>query len=139
MTSANSSRVVLSFLVSLGYLVLTLSPSVEASRRYGPTIPGGYYVRVEPGTITMANIQRPRLTVTVEDAAGTPVDNVPVSFTPSEGIFTASTLGTRGGTVTGTFTAATGSDSPRHAFVVVTVDNFEVTVFIEIVPAVFGR
>jgi hypothetical protein len=139
MTSANSSQVVLSFLVSLGCLVLTLSPSAEASRRYGPTSSGGYYIRVEPGTITMAHSQRPRLTVTVEDAAGTPVDNVPVSFTPSEGVFTAAAPDTRGGTVTGTFTAATGSDSPRHAFVVVTVDNFEVTVFIEIVPAVFGR
>jgi hypothetical protein len=41
--------------------------------------------------------------------------------------------------VTGIYTVTTGSDNPRSAFVVVTVEDVEVTVFIDIVPAVFGR
>jgi hypothetical protein len=77
--------------------------------------------------------------VTVEDDAGQPIDDILVSFLPSEGTVVTETSHTRSGTVTGTFTAATGSDSPRTAFVVVTVENVEVTVFIDIVPAVFGR
>jgi hypothetical protein len=87
----------------------------------------------------MAHSQRPRLTVTVEDAGGQPVDNVAVSFAPSEGTLTTGASATRGGEVTGTFIVATGSDNPRTAFVVITVENVEVTVFIDIVPAVFGR
>jgi hypothetical protein len=52
---------------------------------------------------------------------------------------TTGTSRTRGGSVTGTFTVATGSDNPRTAFVIVTVEDVEVTVFIDIVPAVVGR
>jgi hypothetical protein len=77
--------------------------------------------------------------VTVEDAAGQPTDDVLVGFVPSEGTVTTGASRTRGGTVTGTFTVATGSDSPRTAFVIVTVEDVEVTVFIDIVPAVVGR
>jgi hypothetical protein len=75
----------------------------------------------------------------VEDAAGQPTDDVLVRFVPSEGTLTTETSRTRGGTVTGTFAVATGSDSPRTAFVIVTVEDVEVTVFIDIVPAVVGR
>lgn len=96
-------------------------------------------MRLEPSTITMSHSQRPRLTVTVEDASGQPIDDVLVSFTPSGGHITTGTSHTRGGTVTGTFIATTGSDSPRTAFVIVTVENIEVTIFIDIVPAVVGR
>jgi hypothetical protein len=41
--------------------------------------------------------------------------------------------------VVGTFAAAPGSDSPRTAFLVAAIEDVEVTVFIDIVPAVFGR
>jgi len=67
------------------------------------------------------------------------IDDVLVTFTPSEGTLTTGSSYTRGGTVVGTFTAAPGSDSPRTAFLVVTVEDVEVTVFIDLVPAVFGR
>jgi hypothetical protein len=87
----------------------------------------------------MAHTQQPSVAVSVEDATGQPIDDVLVRFVPSEGAMVTETSHTRGGTVTGTFTAATGSDSPRTAFVVVGVENVEVTVFIDIVPAVFGR
>jgi hypothetical protein len=111
----------------------------KAGRRYGPTVPGGYYVRVQPSTLTMSHTQRASMTVTVEDAAGQPVDDVLVSFVPSEGEVATGTSRTRGGEVTGTYTAATGSDAPRTAVVVVTVENVEATIFVDIVPAVFGR
>ncbi|HEY7490328.1 MAG TPA: hypothetical protein VIH59_04385 [Candidatus Tectomicrobia bacterium] len=96
-------------------------------------------MRIKPLALTMAHMQQPPVVVTVEDGTGQPVDDVLVGFVPSEGAVATETSHTRGGTVTGTFTAATGSDSPRMAFVVVTVENVEVTVFIDIVPAVFGR
>ena len=111
----------------------------DAGRRYGPTTPGGFYVRVAPRAVTMAHTQRPQLTVAVENAAGQPMEDVLVTFTPSEGAFTTSGSRTRGGTVVGTYVAASGSDSPRTAFLVATVEDVEVTIFIDIVPAVFGR
>jgi hypothetical protein len=89
--------------------------------------------------VTMSQNQNPQITVAVEQAAGQPVDDVLVTFTPSEGTLTTGSSRTRGGTVVGTFTAAPGSDSPRTAFLVVTIEDVEVTVFIDIVPAVFGR
>jgi hypothetical protein len=110
-----------------------------AGHRYGPTTPGGYYVRVAPRAVTMAYIQRPQLTVAVENAAGQPMEDVLVTFTLSEGTFTTGSSRTRGGTVVGTYVAASGSDSPRTAFLVATVEDVEVTIFIDIVPAVFGR
>ena len=108
-------------------------------QRYGPTTPGGYYVRVAPRTVTMANTQRPQLTVAVENAVGQPMEDVLVTFTLSEGTFTTGSSRTRGGTVVGTYVAASGSDSPRTAFLVATVEDVEITIFIDIVPAVFGR
>ena len=72
-------------------------------------------------------------------AQGKLLDDVLATFTPSEGTVTTGSSSTRGGTVVGTFTAAPGSDSPRTAFLVVAVENVEVTVFIDMVPAVFGR
>jgi hypothetical protein len=133
-------------LICLGWLAWSVALSTSQGRgsqiaghRYGPTTPGGYYVRVEPRTVTMVHTQRPQLTVAVENAAGQPVEDVLVTFTPSEGTFTTGSSRTRGGTVVGTFVAAPGSDSPRTAFLVATVENVEVTVFIDIVPAVFGR
>jgi len=133
-------------LVCLGGLAGSIAFSASQGRgsqiaghRYGPTTPGGYYVRVEPRAVTMAHTQRPQLTVAVENAAGQPLEDVLVTFTPSEGTFTTSSSRTRGGTVVGTFIAAPGSDSPRTAFLVAAVEDVEVTVFIDIVPAVFGR
>ncbi|MGE3541631.1 MAG: hypothetical protein AB7N91_29915 [Candidatus Tectimicrobiota bacterium] len=111
----------------------------ESGRKYGPTVPGGYYIRVTPRSVRMSQPQRPQMTVNVEDAHGQPVDDVLVTFAPSEGEVTVGQSRTRGGMVTGTFSAAAGSDSPRTAALVVTVENVEVTVFIDIVPAVFGR
>ena len=87
----------------------------------------------------MSHNQRARVTVHVEDAAGQPIDDVAVRFTSSEGSVVADPPHTRGGEATGTFSAATGSDSPRTAFVVISVEDVDVTVFIDIVPAVYGR
>lgn len=84
-------------------------------------------------------MQRPQVTVSVEDGTGQARDDVLVSFAPSEGTVTTGSSSTRGGRVTGTFVAASGSDSPRTASLVVRVENVAVTVFIDIVPAVFGR
>jgi len=133
-------------LVCLGWLAWGAAPGASQGRglqiaghRYGPTTPGGYYVRVEPRAVTMSHTQRPQMTVAVENAAGQPVDDVLVTFTLSEGAFTTGSSRTRGGTVVGTFTADAGSDSPRTAFLVATVEDVEVTVFIDIVPAVVGR
>lgn len=89
--------------------------------------------------MTMSQNQNPQITVAVENATGQPVDDVLVTFNPSEGTLTTGSSRTRGGTVVGTFTAASGSDSPRTAFLVVAVEDVEVTIFIDIVPAVFGR
>ena len=82
-------------LVCLGWLAWSVALGANqgcgariAGHRYGPTTPGGYYVRVEPRAVTMAHNQRPQLTVAVEDAAGQPVEDVLVMFTPSEGTFT---------------------------------------------------
>lgn len=137
---------VVGILVCLGWLAWGVVPSASQGRapqtaghRYGPTTPGGYYVRVEPRAVTMSHIQRPQLTVAIENAAGQPVDDVLVTFTPSEGTFTTASSRTRGGTVVGTFVAAPGSDSPRTVFLVATVENVEVTIFIDMVPAVVGR
>lgn len=111
----------------------------DAGRQYGPTSPGGYAVRVVPRSVKMSLPQRPQITVTVENAAGQPVDDVLVTFLPSEGDVSVASSRTRGGVVTGIFSAAAGSDSPRTASLVVTVENIEITVFIDIVPAVFAR
>ena len=100
----------------------------------------GYRLRVDPGTLTMRHTERPRLTVAVEDASGQPVDDVQVDFTVSEGALTPDgSSRTQDGRVTGTFTPAFGGDDPRRAFVVVSAAGHEVTVFIDIVPAVYGR
>ena len=137
---------VVGILVGLGYLACGVVPSTSQGRtlpaaghRYGPTTPGGYYVRVEPRAVTMSQNQSSQVTVAVENTGGQPVDDVLVTFTPSEGTLTTGSSRTRGGTVVGTFTATPGSDSPRTAFLVVAVENVEVTVFIDIVPVVFGR
>jgi hypothetical protein len=133
-------------LVCLGWVAWSVTLSAGQGRgsqisghRYGPTTPGGYYVRVEPRAVTMVHTQRPQLTVAIENATGQPVEDVLVTFIPSEGTFTTSSSRTRGGTVVGIFVAAPGSDSPRTAFLIAAVENVEVTVFIDIVPAVFGR
>ena len=111
-----------------------------AALAYGQDGGRGYRLRVEPGMLTMQHTERPRLTVAVEDAAGQPVNDVQVDFTVSEGVVTPTDSGrTRNGRVTGTFTPAFGGDNPRRAFVVVSAAGHEVTVFIDIVPAVYGR
>ncbi len=107
---------------------------------YGQDGGHGYRLRVEPGMMTMRHTERPRLTVAVEDASGQPVDDVRVDFTVSEGVVTPDgSSRTQDGRVTGTFTPAFGGDNPRRAFVVVSAAGHEVTVFIDIVPAVYGR
>ena len=111
----------------------------RTSRVYGPSQPSGLSVQIDPHTFTMTHSKRAQVTVSVTDAVGQPVDDVLVSFLPSEGTVTTETSQTRGGTVTGIFSAAAGSDSPRTAFIIVTVEDIEVTVFVDIVPAVFGR
>jgi hypothetical protein len=125
-------------LVCLGWLAWSVA--LGATQGCGSRMAGHrYYVRVEPRAVTMAHNQRPQLTVAVEDAAGRPVEDVLVMFTPSEGTFTTGSSRTRGGTVVGTFVVDPGSDSPRTAFLVATVENVEVTVFIDIVPVVYQR
>lgn len=137
---------VVGMLVWVGYLAWGVLPGASQGRtlpapahRYGPTTPGGYYVQVAPRAVTMAQNQHPQVTVAVANAAGQPVDDVLVTFTPSEGTLTTGSSRTRGGTVVGTYTAAPGSDSPRTVFLVIAVEDVEVTVFIDIVPVVFGR
>jgi len=99
-----------------------------------------YRLRVEPDTLTMRHTERPRLVVSVEDASGRPVDGVQVDFTASEGDLAPDGSGrTRNGRVTATFTPASGADNPRRAFVVVAAGGADVTVFIDIVPAIHGR
>lgn len=108
-------------------------------RHYGPTDPSEYTVRVMPQSITINHSQRQLIQVIVETIDGTPINGVEVQFRPSEGHVTSPTPTTQNGVVTGTFATATGSDQPRTAYVVVTVENVNVTVFIDIVPAVFSR
>ena len=121
------------FAAGLGCLVF-------AALAYGQDGDHGYRLRVEPGMMTMRHTERPRLTVAVEDASGQPVDDVQVDFTVSEGALTPDGFSrTQDGRVTGTFTPAFGGDNPRRAFVVVSAAGHEVTVFIDIVPAVYGR
>lgn len=122
-----------------GVMASGIASSQVAGRRYGPTTPGGYYVRVAPSAITLAHSQRARLTVSVEDSRGEPMEDVFVSFAPSEGTVTTDSSRARGGVVAATFIPATGGDSPRRAFIVTTVEDLDITVFIDIVPAVFGR
>jgi hypothetical protein len=87
----------------------------------------------------MSQTQQPQVQISVANAQGQPVDDVLVYFLPSEGMVSTASSRTRGGVVTGTFTAAPGSDVPHSAFILVTVEDVEVTVFIDIVPTVFGR
>jgi hypothetical protein len=96
-------------------------------------------VRIEPQAFSMSHSQQQQVQVRVEDAVGQPVDGVLVHFLPSEGTVTTGSSLTRGGVVTGTFAVAAGSDNPRSAFIIVTVEDVDVTVFVDIVPAVFGR
>ena len=134
MISARCRRLILGCLAAgLGCLAfLTLAHGQDGDE--------GYRLRVEPGTLTMRHTERPRLIVSVEDAAGRPVDDVKVDFTVSEGVLTPDGTGrTQNGRVTATFTPSVGADNPRRAFVVVAAGGVDVTVFIDIVPAVHGR
>jgi hypothetical protein len=87
----------------------------------------------------MSHAQRLPVQVRVDNASGQPVDGVLVHFQPSEGTVSTGSSLTRGGMVTGTFIAAAGSDMPRSVFIIVTVEDVDITVFVDIVPAVFGR
>ena len=134
MISVDSSRRLLRCLaVGLGCLAfVTLA--------HGQDGDPGYRLRVEPGTLTMRHTERPRLIVSVEDASGRPVNDVEVDFTVSEGVLTPDGSGrTQNGRVTATFTPAFGADNPRRAFVVVAAGGVDLTVFIDIVPAIHGR
>lgn len=129
----------LAWLCCLASAQSDVDQAFAGSRKYGPTTPSGYYVRVAPSLLTMSHSQQRRLSVMVEDAAGRPVDGVLVTLAPSEGTVVTTTSRTRGGVVTGTYTPGVGGDRPRTAFITVTVEDLEVTVFIDIVPAVFGK
>jgi hypothetical protein len=121
-------------------LAVGLGCLVFAALAYGQDGDYGYRLRVEPGMMTMRHTERLRLTVAVEDASGQPVDDVQVDFTVSEGALTPDgSSRTQDGRVTRTFIPAFGGDNPRRAFVVVSAAGHEVTVFIDIVPAVYGR
>ncbi len=114
-------------------------PFSPQDRQYGPTTPGGYAVRVSPHVATMAHSQRRAIEVYVETPDGKPADGVAVRFRPSEGVVSQEHRETRGGLATGQFEVSPGSDQPRTATIVVSVENVDITVFIDIVPAVFGR
>jgi hypothetical protein len=87
----------------------------------------------------MAHTQRRDIEVYVETPDGQPADGVAVRFRPSEGVVAQDHSDTRGGLATGQFEVSPGSDEPRTATIVVNVENVDITVFIDIVPAVFGR
>jgi hypothetical protein len=108
-------------------------------RPYGPTTPSGYMVRVSPLATTMPSSQRRAIDVYVETSDGQPADGVVVRFRPSEGTVAQERPETRSGHTTGLFTVSPGSDQPRTATIVVSVENLDITVFIDIVPAIFGR
>ena len=127
-----------------GLIGLTPSPSHSSAfspqgRQYGPTTPSGYTVRVIPHATTMAHSQRRAVKVYVETPDGKPADGVEVRFRPSEGVVAQDHRETRNGLATGQFEVSPGSDQPRTAMIVVSVENAHITVFIDIVPAVFGR
>lgn len=87
----------------------------------------------------MAHSQRRAIEVYVETPDGVPADGVAVRFRSSEGKVTQDQNETRDGLAAGEFEVSPGSDQPRTAFIVVSVENVDITVFIDIVPAVFGR
>ncbi len=147
MTLVNNPRFrILALLVGVGWSVSWLLPNLSdggllslQARRYGPTTPGGYTVRVAPQAAVMAHSQRQAIQVTIEDGAGKPANGVAVRFQASEGTVTTDASETRDGSVIGTFAVATGSDQPRTAVIAVSVEDVEITVFIDVVPAVYGR
>lgn len=134
-----------SVLLMLGIYLVALSPCLSKAefwsppRRFGPSSPSGYYVRLQPSMIKMSHNQQAKVTVSVEDEAGQPIDDVEVGFSPSEGEMTSASSHTEKGMVTATYTVAASNDAPRTAVVIVRVEDVEVTLFIDIVPAVYGR
>jgi hypothetical protein len=96
-------------------------------------------VRVSPQAVSMAHSQSLAIEVYVETSDGKPADGVAVRFQPSEGIVKQKHPETRNGRTTGQFTVSPGSDQPRTATIVISVENIDITEFIDIVPAVFGR
>ncbi len=114
-------------------------PFSSQGRQYGPTSPGGYAVRVSPHAASMVHSQRRAIEVYVETSDGQPADGVAVRFRPSEGVVAQAHPETRGGLATGQFEVSPGGDQPRTATIVVSVEDVDITVFIDIVPAVFGR
>ena len=132
--------------LALACATLVLAPTPSRSgplslraQPYGPTTPGGYAVRVSSRADSMPHSQRRAIDVYVETPDGEPADGVAVRFRPSEGVVEPDHPETRSGRATGLFAAPPGSDQPRTATVVVSVENLDITVFIDIVPAVFGR
>lgn len=136
------------FVLCIGWVcgLISLTPNSSHSgpfspkgRQYGPTAPSGYGVRVSPHIITMAHSQRRAIEVYVETPDGKPADGVAVRFQPSEGVVSPDHPETRDGLATGQFEVSPGGDQPRMATIVVSIENIDITVFIDIVPAVFGR
>ena len=148
MTSVSSlhRRPVIWLGLALACALIGLAPTPSRSgplslraQPYGPTTPGGYAVRVSSHAASMAHSQRRAIDVYVETADGQPADGVAVRFRPSEGVVEPDRPTTHDGRATGLFAAPPGGDQPRTATVVVSVENLDITVFIDIVPAVFGR
>ncbi len=149
MTSVSHRHIQICLIISCiglacSFIGLTPSPShgglfSAQARRYGPTTPGGYVVQVSPHATTMAHSQRRAIEVYVETPDGKPADGVAIRFRPSEGVVTQDHRETRDGLAAGQFEVSPGSDQPRTATIVVSVENVDITVFIDIVPAVFGR
>ncbi len=130
--------------LACGLMGLTPSPSHSGplssqGRQYGPTTPGGYAVWVSPHTTSMAHAQRRNIEVYVETPDGKPAAGVAVRFRPSEGVVEQNHSETRKGWATAQFEVSPGGDQPRTATIVVSVENVDITVFIDIVPAIFGR
>jgi hypothetical protein len=134
------------FCIGLACSLLGLTPESShgglfslQKQPYGPTTPSGYVVRVSPLATTMPYSQRRAIEVYVETSDGQPADGVAVRFRPSEGTVAQDHPETRSGRTSGLFTVSPGSDQPRTATIVVSVENLDITVFIDIVPAIFGR
>lgn len=148
MTSASHFYLYSIFFLCLGLVcgLIGFTPSLShggpfspQGQQYGPTTPGGYAVRVSPHATTMAHSQRRAIEVYVETPDGKPADGVAVRFRPSEGVVAQDHPETRDGLATGQFEVSPGGDQPRTATIVVSVENVDITVFIDIVPAVYGR
>ena len=80
----------------------------------------------------MAHSQRRAIEVFVETPDGQPANGVPVRFQPSEGVVTQAHNETHNGLVAGQFEVSPGSDQPRTATILVSVENVDITVISDV-------